>query len=343
MTPRCAAEIRHRWVARMGVSLLLLVSLLSVSGQMAAIASPLVDRCRELLAQCALVLHATGAPLQWLPVGLLGVGLAYAVLDQVRLSRRVARFVGVHRRRRPRAGEAILLEAAALQVDAHVRVLVGDVPNPAFTAGTWRPRIYIAESLQHVLSPDELRAVIRHEYHHFVRRDPLRSAMLRFAARTLFWLPLVRVLADELMDDAELMADDFAADPSGGGNPLDVASALVRIRQIGQGCIAVPAGAAGIGGFRALERRVHRLVDPESRKSVRHTTRRVGGHAFLSLTALAVLLAASTFTPRASGNGITMQWDERCHHPAAAAGRHCPECERRATPMHRCPDGATAH
>ena len=338
----CAAEIRHRWMARVGIGLLLAGSLVSVSGQTAAMAAPLVERCRELLAHCALALHAAGAPLQWLPVGLLVIGLVYAVLDRVWLSRRVGRFVGTHRRRRPRAGEAIFLEATALKVDAHVRVLVGDAPNPAFTAGIWRPRIYIAESLQHALSAGELRAVIRHEYYHLLRRDPLRSAALRFAARTLFWVPLVRVLADELMDDAEIMADDFAADPSGGSDPLDVASALVRIRKIGEGRVALPAGATGIGGFRTLEHRVHRLIDPDSRDGVGRM-RRAGGQALLSLGALAVLLAASTFAPRASADRMSMQWDDRCHHRTGVVPGHCPECERRATPMRRCQHAAVAH
>lgn len=330
------AEIRHRWFVRGGIGLLLAVSVAPASGQVGAVAAPFVERCRELLAQCALVLRATGAPLRWLPAALLAAGLAYAVADRVRLSLRVRRFLGAHRRRSARAGEPILHEVVALGIEARVRVLVDAAPNPAFTAGLWRPRIYIAESLQHALSLAELRAVIRHEYYHLTRRDPLRFAVLRFAARTFFWLPLIRVLADELMDDAEIMADDFAAASRDGSDPLDVASALIKIGKLGPGIASLPAGAVSIGGFRLLERRVHRLADTSAGEGP-DRLRIWGRHALVSLATIAVVWASSTFGPGMSMQGMTMQWGDPCPHAMEALHRHCPECERRLEPMPNCP------
>lgn len=331
----CTAEVRHRWFVRGGIGLLLAISLAPASGQVGAVAAPFVERCRELLAQCALVLRATGAPLRWLPAALLVAGLAYAFADRVRLSLRVRRFLGAHRRRSARSGEPILHEAVALGIEARVRVLVDAAPNPAFTAGLWRPRIYIAEGLQHALSPAELRAVIRHEYYHLTRRDPLRFAVLRFAAKTFFWLPLICVLADELMDDAEIMADDFAAASWGGSDPLDVASALVKIGKMGQGIVSIPAGAVSIGGFRLLERRVHRLADTGASEAL-DRVRVSGRHALFSMATIAVVWLSSTFGPGMSMQGMTMQWGDPCPHAMDLVHRHCPECEGRPEPMRNC-------
>lgn len=339
MESRCTAELHHRWAMRAGIGLLLAIGVAPISGQVGAAAAPLVDRCRELLSQCALVLRAAGAPLRWLPAAILVCGLVYAVADRVRLSRQVKRFLGVHRRRRARAGEAIHRESLAVGVEEHVRVLVGEAPNPAFTAGILRPRIFIAERLQDALSADELRAVIRHECCHLRRRDPLRFALLRFAAKTFFWLPVIGALADELMDDAEILADDFASSRQDGSDPLDVASALVKIGRMGWGSVALPAGAAGVGGLGLLERRVHRLVDPAAGTAPRRL-RVPWRHAALSAAMLGVIWTSSTFPAGPMAHGMTMQWRDRCPHDMRGTDRHCPECETRTDPMGRCPEMA---
>lgn len=64
------AEVRHRWFVRAGISLLLIVSVAPSTKHVGQTAAPLVERCREILAQCALVLRSAGAPLQWLPLAL---------------------------------------------------------------------------------------------------------------------------------------------------------------------------------------------------------------------------------------------------------------------------------
>lgn len=330
------AEVRHRWLVRIGFALLLLLSVAPATGHIGHAAAPLLERCRELLAQCALVLRSAGAPLQWLPPALLVAGLLYAVVDRVRLTRRVSHVLAAHRARRARPGEPVGRLARQFGVEADVRVLVGVAPNPAFTAGLLRPRIYVSEGLQQTLSFGELRAVFRHELHHYTRRDPRRFAVLRFAAKAFFWLPLIGLLAEDLMADAEVMADDYAASPLGGSDPLDVASALVKIGRISRANAEKLAAIPAIGGFRLLDRRVRRLADEPVPAPASIPRRPV----LLSSAALLILWLSSTFVPGDASVGMTMRWGDRCPHSMAGTGRHCAECERRGEPMPGCPEAS---
>lgn len=327
------AEIRHRRLVQAAIVMLLVLTVVPATGRIGLATAPFLERCRELLAQCTLVLRSTGAPLHWLPLALLLAGVVYAVVDRVRLTRRVSRVLAAHRTRRMHATEPVACLSRELGVEADVRVLVGIAPNPAFTAGILRPRVYLSDSLQRTLSPAELRAVLRHEFYHRVRHDPLRFAVLRFAAKTFFWLPLIRVLAEDLMEDAEIMADDFAASPRGGSDPLDVASALVKI---GRANSAALAGTAAIGGSRLLDRRVRRLADEPVMKSAAIPWPSV----LLSLSVLLLLWSSSTFTPGTAGAGMTMRLGDRCPHAMEGMLRHCPKCEERGEAMRDCPTGS---
>ena len=71
------------------------------------------------------------------------------------------------------------------------------LPNPAFTAGWWHPRVYVAAEIADVLDEDQLTAVLMHEAAHLTRRDPLRLSVLRFLAHTLFYLPTFGRLAED--------------------------------------------------------------------------------------------------------------------------------------------------
>lgn len=326
---RRTKEARHRVLVRYGMGLLLALSLMPLTGMPRLAAEPLLDRCREVLAQCLLVLQAASAPLQWLAVALLVAGVLYAVVDRVRLSARVSRLLGRQTVRRPRVGDPVAALAAEFDCMPKVRLVVGLAPNPAFTAGLMRPGMYLAESLQMTLTRAELRAVFRHELHHVRRRDPLRFAGLRFAAKTLFWLPLLRALVEDLMEDAEVQADDFAASPAGGSDPLDVASALVKI---GRANATMVAGVAALGGFRLLNRRVRRLADEAAPASLALPWRPM----LLSMAALVAIWASASVAPGSADASMTMQWGDRCPHLMSGAQRACPKCDH--TPLELMPD-----
>lgn len=325
-----SAEAWHRAWVQLGVGVLLALSLVPATGQPRDVFAPILGRCREVLERCALVLQAAGAPLRWLPVAVLIAGFVYAIVDRVRLSRRVARFLRAHRWRRPHRSEAIERLATEFGCAARIRVVVGAAPNPAFTAGLLRPHVYMSAELQHQLAPSELRAVMRHEVHHLRRYDPLRFASLRFAGKVLFWLPLVGILAEDLMEDAEVMADDFAADADSGGDPLDVAAVLVKLGRVNaEGWTGV---VASLGGFRLLDRRVRRLANEGV---VRPPVFRLRP-AVLSVAALAVIWLASVLGPAREDTAMTMGWRDRCPHVMHGAQRRCPECAHR--PLEAMPD-----
>lgn len=324
-----SVEARHRAVVQWGLGLLLVLSLTTTTGQPASVAASVLSGCREILAQCLIVLRATGAPLHWVPLVLLGAGLLYAVVDRIRLSRRVTRLLRRHSLRDPGQDEPIGRIAAELDCLSMIYLVVGIAPNPAFTAGILRPHIYLAEVLQYTLTPAELRAVCRHELHHVRHRDPLRFAVLRFAAKMLFWLPLIGTLSADLMEDAEIRADDFAAD---GSDPLDVASALIKIGRSNAKVVAgmdagmhaeVHAGVAALGGFRSLDRRVRRLADECA------TTRWSPGWRpmLFSAAALVMLWGSAAFAPQRRDLGMTMRFGERCSHSMPKRQGKCPECD----------------
>jgi beta-lactamase regulating signal transducer with metallopeptidase domain len=151
-----------------------------------------------------------------------------------------------------------------------IRVVPG-LPNPAFTAGWLRPRIYIASELAERLDPDELTTVLAHEGAHALRRDPLRLSALRFLADTLFWIPALRRIADDIADETEVLADDQASRD----HPLALASAILALARWIR-----PSSAArlkDVVGFaqRAdlLDRRIRRLAG-EAPEAQSHLTRR---------------------------------------------------------------------
>ena len=322
------AELRGRWILHAGIGGLLVLAVTPLAGDLGQVLAPVWDTCRELLAQCVLLLRATGAPLHWIPGALILGGIIYAVVDRVRIGRKLRRLLSYHHTRLPRPDEPVGSLAREFRLEARVRILLDVAPNPAFTVGILRPRILIADDLQQMLTPAELRAVFRHEVCHLLRRDPLRFATLRFLAKTFFWLPLLRAWIEEWMEDAEMRADDFAAAPVGGVDPLDVASALVAL---GRANASMLAGMVSIGGFRLLDRRVRRLAGAPTAAPNRLPVRPA------LVTASALTLFWTLALVGSSSAHAMMNDGTLCPHAAhTEAEQHCPRCDQPHLPNHRC-------
>jgi peptidase M48-like protein len=149
--------------------------------------------------------------------------LAGSTLREAAGRRRFARSVAV---RRPRPWRDV--------------VLLDDPVPQAFCAGLLRPRIYLSTATVRGLEPDELEAVLAHERHHRLRRDPLRVALARALADAFFFLPVLRRLGVGHSALAELAADDAAVRGVRGG-AATLASALLSF-----GGSAHPRGAVGV-------------------------------------------------------------------------------------------------
>jgi hypothetical protein len=130
------------------------------------------------------------------------------------------------------------------RVDGHpnVAVIAGSRPE-AFCAGYLRPRVYISRGALESLTTPQLEAVLAHEHHHQLVRDPLRFAAGRILARALFFVPVLRPLVERDAVLAELNADRAAVRASAGRQgPL--ASALLVFDA------SAPPGVSGISSAR---------------------------------------------------------------------------------------------
>jgi len=186
-----------------------------------------------------------------------------------------------------------------------IRVARG-LPVPAFTAGWLRPRIYLALELADRLSPSELSAVIAHEGAHAARRDPLCLSALRFLGNALFWIPVLRGLARDCADEAEIRADDAARR----GRPLALASAILTAAEWAPTCRE--GMGVGIHNPDLLVRRVRRLAG-EDVPARSHVTR---SSAVGAVFALALVW----------GTGVVVA------HPPPGDRTHAQHCDHRLSP-----------
>lgn len=163
-----------------------------------------------------------------------------------------------------------------------VRVIGGRRPE-AFCAGYLRPRVYLSQGALDQLSIPELEAVLAHEHHHKLVRDPLRFAVARILSQALFFVPVLRALRDRYADLAELHADRAAVRASAGRQgPL--ASALLVFDA------SAPPGVSGISSAR-----VDSLVGQPARWRLprRHMAASLAALAALSLLIWQASVAAS--------------------------------------------------
>lgn len=147
---------------------------------------------------------------------------------------------------RQRHGYRAFLEQLRVvgRLDGHptVKVIAGRRPE-AFCAGYLRPAVYLSQGALDQLSIPELEAVLAHEHHHRLVRDPLRFALARIFSQALFFVPVLRSLRDRYADLAELHADRAAVRASAGRQgPL--ASALLVFDA------SAPPGVSGISSAR---------------------------------------------------------------------------------------------
>ena len=312
-------EHAHRRLVLWGIGALLLLSLSPVVGHhLSSSADAVLMGQDHLGALCVIALHTILAPLHTLFHLLLVAGLGYAVFDRARAAWHLRDALALVQTRVDGATGPIAAALRDIGVPASNVVVVDGLPNPAFTAGWWRPRIYVDAALGDTLPHAQLVAVLRHEAAHARRRDPLRLSLLRFWGCTLFWIPAFRRLAADMADEAEIDADDAAA----ADQPLVLASAILALTAWRpDGSPARGAAPHGSGAFVSLveprglrpasynallDRRVRRLAGDVALVSS-HLTRR-------SIVSAAFVLGAVWVS------GVAVA------HPMHAAGSHGAHC-----------------
>ena len=278
---------------------------------------------------CLIALHFLLEPVHWLSHTLLLAGLAYATWDRARAAIGLWHTLRVLESRHAMPGEPIGAAAIRVGLDpSHVWIVHG-LPNPAFTAGFWRPQVYVAASLPEVLDTSQLDSVLAHELAHVRRRDPLRLSLLRFLACTLFYIPALRRLAEDLTDEAEIDADDDAASR---GSALALASAILALAEWATlqrplGLRPLPSGS--VVGFHPyqrvdlLERRVRRLAGEDAVVGT-HITRRslVGAGAVLVAVFTSGVMMAHPLPEDAGVSAALSHTAPHCRHPGESAFSH---------------------
>ena len=303
-----AHEVRHRRRVLVLIAILTLIAISPVLGHhlTGRLGDALTGR-DHIWIVCLVALHELLGPVHALFHVMLFIGISYAIGDRARAwagTWRTLRMIAV---RRATHADVVWHAATRVGVPHEVLRIADALPNPAFTAGWFRPLMYVDRRLESRLTLEQLGAVLAHEYAHVRRHDPARLTLLRALGCVLFWLPALRRLAADVADDAEIAADDFAVR----GDPLVLATAILSLAQWGLDAgthtgTQVLNGGHGVVGFQRdemLDRRIHRLLGDDAR-IVTHVT-------------LPSLMSAAA--------GLLLAWSSgmAVAHRMSSAGEHC--------------------
>ncbi len=306
-------EQSHRRATLLAISALMLLSTAPVLGHHLPFDSVRVlSGIQHVGAFCVTALRNLLAPVHWSFHVVLAAGVGYAAWDRWRAWSRQRAALASLDAKVPAAGSDIWRAAVAERLDPRLVRVVEGLPNPAFTAGMLAPRIYIAADLHFRLTDEQLRCVLSHEASHVARRDPMKLSLYRFLGCTLFWIPALRRLADDMGDEAEILADDRAA----AGRPLVLASAILRLAESRQGRLAE--GVVGFESLGLLDRRIRRLAGEEAAVTT-HLTRRsvVGAGLALALVLISGLVAGQPAQP-----GVGAASAQHCEHAGESLFSH---------------------
>ena len=302
-------EQRHRRLVLLGIAFLIVTGTTPVFGHHLLPEFGGLVSLEHLGTLCVRAVRTMLAPVHdgfhWIILA----GLVVAAIDRLHALRLLNRVVSGLAARAPTPGSALWTAARQAGFSPQrVRVLK-DSPNPAFTAGLLRPRIYVAQSLADALDENQLVALMAHESEHVRRRDPLRLSIMRALAFTLFWIPALRRLASDLGDEAEIQADDAAVACAG---EVALAGALVTLA-------AWPAkrfsGSPGFAHQDLLNRRVRRLLGEPVTVGTHVTWRSLT----LALVALALVWTSGLAALQPAPKGAVV---EHCEHDGAFPLRH---------------------
>jgi Zn-dependent protease with chaperone function len=306
-------EQAHRAGLLIGMGVLLILSTVPVLGHhfVPVLFNPFTE-LQHLGALCAVALRKLFSPVHVVFHALLAFGLVYAAVDRVKGWRAAKRWTYPIDFWFPRPGERVWLAALRCGLDPlRVRIAEG-LPNPAFTIGLLKPKVYVDSSLEFRLTEAELGAVISHEAAHVRHHDPLRVAACRFLACTLFWMPAVRRLADDFADDVEVAADDAARN----GAPLVLASAILSLADW-HDCASRETAAVGFQRDDLLDRRIRRLAGEANSPSTHVTRGSLGAAAAM----LILVLTSGVVTAQPAHRGDQTS-PMHCDHPRETLFSH---------------------
>jgi Zn-dependent protease with chaperone function len=175
---------------------------------------------------------------------LIGVGIARAVMAQMKASRSLVKWLD----------GSTLMESQVMESGDAVPIFRTRNEAPTLTvAGVSAPKVLISEATVAMLNPPELRTALRHEIEHVLRYDNLKKLVFRFSV-----FPAMAELEHAWSEQAEMAADDAAV--STFHDALDLAAALIKVSRLGAFETPGELTMSLLHGSTALKERVHRLV-----------------------------------------------------------------------------------
>lgn len=280
--------------------------------------------CKTVFSWCLVSPNMFKAIIPWVGFGIVTAGLATASFRSCRslmVSRRFLRNIYP-------APQKSFPALNTLAGDGDIKIIPFEdsVLKSAFTIGLLRPRVYVSTGLIHELTDGELRAVILHEVHHAVNKDPLRLFILTFIRNTFFFLPMGHYLNDSFYVHKELAADEGAASKT--GRPFDLATALLKMVRIKRK--PLPAGVPILEKGEFIERRVKSLLEPDTKRD-----RFPKGSVLFTVAAMMILFMTLVLPINAGTPAM-----EKCNHNYCLSEKSvCPnnmkDCERSCEKMRK--------
>ncbi len=160
----------------------------------------------------------------------------------------------------PDPEKVVLVENIANQYGLKVGLVLSENPL-TFVWGYWQSKIILSSGLLNELNFAELQGVIEHEAAHHTRRDNLVKLILSAASNLSLAFPLTHRILRWQAEQIELVCDEIAAVNT--RKPLEIASALVKVRRRFPALHANPALASGFmtEEVPSIEFRVKRLLE----------------------------------------------------------------------------------
>lgn len=225
------------------------------------------DEGRHVVTAYALTTMA-GAWMLWIGLSVSSFMLVRRVIGMVQLRRLIGR---CRRLETAREGEVQML-VDRLSINARLArpTLVLVMPpgsSGAFAVAGRRGRILLGPQLLDELDHEELEGILAHEIAHLEARDVQVAFFAGFLRDLVAWNPIAHIALRRLLADRELEADRRAATLT--GNPLAVASGLVRLCELRPRRRARHGYALAFGAGRVKQRVGHLLALADGRTIVR--------------------------------------------------------------------------
>lgn len=170
-----------------------------------------------------------------------------------------------------------------------VAILLSESISSPFTAGYWKPAIFMPADIVAQCSEQHCRAMLFHEWMHIARRDFAGHIACEFSSLPFWWHPGIRFLRSQISQARELACDEGAS--ASLGDRSEYAQVLLSLakRSVNSGTRQL----VGVCLFQEenLERRITVLLEKNVRPSFRA--------AVLTIVAMVTLLGSSAILAHA--------------------------------------------